>query len=146
MIKDHSTKADAGPKDLKADPDPASRTTILLVDDRDDCRLTTKWFLSSFGFSVESARSAEEALALFNPRVHDAIITDNSMPGMSGSEMAHVIKMRSPLTPVLMYTGHPPEDRSCLDAVLERPTHLLIVKDTLKHILSANAQKAPRTE
>src|SRR5579859_1468057 len=78
--------------------------TILLVDDRDDCRLTTKWFLGSFGFVVETARNAEEALAVFDPRVHDLVITDNSMPGMSGVEMAHVIKLRAPSTPILMCT------------------------------------------
>ncbi len=73
--------------------------TILLVDDLDDCRITTKWLLSNFGFAVESARNAEEALAVFNPAIHDLVLTDNSMPAMSGAELAHIIKMRSPSTP-----------------------------------------------
>src|SRR5690348_14573993 len=68
--------------------------TILLVDEQDECRLTAKWFLGNFGFVVESARSAEEALAVFDSRTHDLVITDNAMPGMSGLEMAHVIKLR----------------------------------------------------
>src|SRR6476620_6842461 len=85
--------------------------TVLLVDDLDDSRVTTKWFLTNFGYAVDSVRSAEEALALFNPKIHDVIVTDNSMPGMSGAEMAHVIKMRSPSTPVLMYSGLPPENQ-----------------------------------
>ena len=115
--------------------DPKLRT-VLLVDDRDDCRLTTKWFLGNFGFVVESARNAEEALAVFNPKLHDLVITDNSMPGMSGVEMAHVIKLRSPLTPVLMYTGHPPDDTSCVDLVFERPTHLLHLKDAAERLIA----------
>ena len=110
--------------------------TILLVDDRDDSRITTKWFLSNFGYGIESVRSAEEALALFDPKHHDLVITDNSMPGMSGAEMAHVIKMRSPSTPVLMYTGMAPEDRSCLDVVIQRPTHLLSLKEAVEKLLS----------
>lgn len=109
--------------------------TILLVDDLDDCRITTKWFLSSVGFSVDSARNAEEALALFNPRIHDVVVTDNSMPGMTGTEMAHIIKLRSPATPVLMYSGQLPEDRSCLDLVLQRPTHLLALKEAVDSLL-----------
>ncbi len=110
--------------------------TILLVDDRDDCRVTTKWFLSNFGYEVDSAPSAEEGLARFDPKVHDLVITDNSMPGMSGVEMAHIIKMRSPGTPVIMYTGEPPEDRACLDMVIKRPTHLLALKEAVQAVLA----------
>ena len=110
--------------------------TILLVDERDDCRLTTKWFLGSFGFVVESARSAEEALAVFDPRIHDLVITDNSMPGMSGVEMAHVIKLRSATTPVLMSACQAPGDTSCIDLVLERPVHLLELKDAAEQLIA----------
>ena len=110
--------------------------TILLVDDSDDLRLTTKWFLSNFGFAVESARSAEEALAMFDPKTHDMIVTDNSMPGMTGVEMAHIIKLRSPSTPVLMCTGRPPEDRSCLDLVIQKPAHMLALKEGVDRLLA----------
>ena len=110
--------------------------TILLVDDQDDCRVTTKWFLANFGYAVDSARGAEEALALFDPKVHDLIVTDNSMPGMTGAELAHIIKLRSPGTPVLMYTALPPEERSCLDAVVQRPTHLLALKEAVDRLLT----------
>ncbi len=111
--------------------------TILLVDDGDDIRVTTRWFLTSFGFAVDAARTAEEALALFNPAIHDVVVTDNSMPGMTGAEMAHVIKMRSSSTPVLMYSGNPPDDRSCLDVVIQRPTHLLTLKEAVDKLLVA---------
>src|SRR5712671_955632 len=112
-----------------------SLKTILLVDDIDDCRITTKWFLTNFGYAVDSVRNAEEALVLFDPGIHDVVITDNSMPGMTGAELAHTIKMRSPSTPVLMYTGSIPEDRSCLDLVIERPSHLLALKEGVEKIL-----------
>ena len=85
--------------------------TILLVDDQDESRITTKWFLGNFGYVVESARSAEEALARFDAKIHDLVITDNWMPGMTGGEMAHVLKMRSPSTPILMHSGQPPSAR-----------------------------------
>jgi CheY-like chemotaxis protein len=110
--------------------------TILLVDDLDEFRVTTKWFLNNFGYTVESVRSAEEALALFNPGTHDVVVTDNSMPGMSGVEMAHIIKLRSPSTPVVMYSGNVPADQSCLDLVIQRPTHLLTLKEGIDKLLS----------
>jgi CheY-like chemotaxis protein len=111
--------------------------TILLVDDRSDCRITTKWFLGSFGYEVDSASSAEDALVLFDPKVHDLVVTDNSMPGMTGVEMAHIIKLRSPSTPVLMFTGNPPDDCSCVDLVLKRPQPLLLLKDAVQTLLEA---------
>jgi CheY-like chemotaxis protein len=110
--------------------------TILLVDDEDGSRITTKWFLTNFGFVVDSAPSAEEALALFDPRIHDAVVTDNSMSGMSGTEMAHVIKLRSPSTPVLMYTGLVPDERSCVDLVVQRPAHMLALKEGVEKLLA----------
>jgi DNA-binding NtrC family response regulator len=110
--------------------------TVLLVDDHDDCRVTTKWFLSNFGFAVDSARNAEEALAIFDPKLHDIVITDNLMPGLKGTEMAHIIKLRSRSTPVVMYTGFPPEDQSCLDVVIERTAHLLVLKEAVEKALA----------
>jgi CheY-like chemotaxis protein len=116
--------------------------TVLLVDDGDETRITTKWFLANFGYAIDAVRSAEEALALFDSTLHDLVITDNRMPGMSGTEMAHIIKLRSPSTPVLMYTGMPPEDQSCVDAVVARPTHLLVLKEAVEKLLSTRNPSA----
>lgn len=110
---------------------------ILLVDDQDVSRVATKWFLNNFGFEVDSARTAEEALALFDVNIHDLIITDNSMPSMSGAELAHIIKLRSPSTPVVMFSGSIPADRSCLDRVIQKPAHLLAVKDAVEELLGS---------
>jgi len=120
---------------------PSSRRTktILLVDDSDDSRVPTKWFLNNFGYAVDSVRSAEEALSLFDPSIHDMVITDNSMPGMTGAEMAHIIKLRSPSTRVVMYSGLPPQDQSCLDLVVQRPTHLLTLKEAVEKLFAAEA-------
>jgi len=124
-----------------------SRTkTILLVDDSDACRITTKWFLTNFGYAVDSVHSAEEALALFDPKIHDLVITDNWMLGMTGAEMAQLIKMRSRSTPVVMYTGSAPEDRSCLDLVIERPAHILAVTEAVERILATPPSAALHTD
>lgn len=110
---------------------------MLLVDDNIDTRLLTKMFLNNFGYEVDSVDSAEEALELFNPNLHNLVLTDNSMPDMTGGEMAHIIKLRSPTTPVLMCTGNPPNDCSAIDLVLEKPTHLLAIKDAVDKLLTA---------
>jgi CheY-like chemotaxis protein len=110
--------------------------TMLLVDDNDDVRVLAKWFFDSLGYIVDTARSAEEALARFDPKTHDLILTDNSMPKMSGAELSHVIKMRSPSTRVVMFTANPPQDRSCIDALVQKPAGLLDVKDAMDKLLA----------
>ena len=110
--------------------------TVLLVDDNDDTRVLTKWFLDNFGYAVDSAQNAEEALSRFNPKIHDLILTDNSMPGMTGVEMVQLIKLRSPSTPAVMYTGNPPPDCSGIDVVILKPTHLLDVKEAMDKLLT----------
>jgi CheY-like chemotaxis protein len=110
--------------------------TVLLVDDNVDTRLLTKMFLNHFGFEVDSVDSANEALKRFDPLVHDLVLTDNSMPGMTGAEMARVIRHRSQSTPILMCTGNPPHDISGIDMVISKPTHLLAIKDAIDKLLA----------
>ena len=107
----------------------------MLVDDNVDTRLLTKMFLNNFGYEVDSADCPGEALSRFNPTVHDLVLTDNSMPGMTGLEMAHIIKLRSPSTPVVMCTGNPPPDASSIDVMIKKPTHLFAIKDALDKLL-----------
>lgn len=109
--------------------------TILLVDDNDDIRVLTKWFFDNVGYVVDTARSAEEALSRFDPKTHDLILTDNSMSGMSGAELAHVIKMRSPSTLIVMFTGNPPHDKACIDSLIPKPASLLDVKEAMDKLL-----------
>jgi CheY-like chemotaxis protein len=113
--------------------------TILLVENRDEVRITTKWFLANFGYIVESTPSAEEALVLFDPKTHDIVVTNDSMPAMNGTEMAHVIKMRSRNTPVLLYTGIAPNDETCVDMVIRQPAHLLALKEGVDKLLTRRA-------
>jgi CheY-like chemotaxis protein len=128
---------DAHKAAVVSDEPPSRLRTVLLVDDAYESRLVTKWFLSYFGYVVDSVRTAEEALGIFDPRIHDAVLTDNSMEMMSGLEMAHIIKLRSPSTPVIMHSTLPPEDRSCLDLVVQKPAHVLDIKEALDRLLAA---------
>jgi CheY-like chemotaxis protein len=84
-------------------PEQASR--ILLVDD--DPRLLTVLSdtLESYGHSVTTAAKGEEAVQMFDPTLHDVVITDLGMPRMNGWEVAERIKAQSPDTPVFLLTG-----------------------------------------
>jgi signal transduction histidine kinase/CheY-like chemotaxis protein len=84
-------------------PEQASR--ILLVDD--DPRLLTALadMLQHYGHAVTTAAKGEEAVQMFDPTLHDVVITDLGMPRMNGWEVAERIKAQSPETPVFLLTG-----------------------------------------
>jgi CheY-like chemotaxis protein/anti-sigma regulatory factor (Ser/Thr protein kinase) len=84
-------------------PEQASR--VLLVDD--DPRLLTVLSdtLQSYGHAVTTASKGEEAVQMFDPTLHDVVITDLGMPRMNGWEVAERIKAQSPDTPVFLLTG-----------------------------------------
>ena len=117
----------------------AHRITLLLVDDNVVCRVVTQRYLERAGYTVEVAVSVEAALAAFDPRLHDLVVTDNDMPGMSGTELAHILKHRSRCTPIVMLTAAPPADRSCIDAVVDKSEHLR----TLAVAIEAFRQEQP---
>jgi len=41
------------------------------------------------------------------------------------------------LTPVLMHTGRSPDDQSCLDFVIQKPAHLLALKEAAERLLAS---------
>lgn len=82
--------------------------TILLVDDEESIRITTQTILSNEGFSVDNASNGMQALELFraNPGKYDVIVTDLTMPRMSGLEMSREIRKSGSETPIILSTGH----------------------------------------
>jgi DNA-binding response OmpR family regulator len=82
-----------------------STKKVLMVDDEEQFRATTKKLLSRRGFETILAGSGEEAIEKLkeNP---DVVILDIKMPGMDGHQTLKEIKKRSPDLPVIMLTGH----------------------------------------
>jgi len=80
---------------------------ILVVDDEEQILAMVKQMLSRFGYHVETCNSSREALNLFrfNPHKFDLIITDMTMPKMTGFELSKKIKSIKPLIPIILCTG-----------------------------------------
>jgi len=126
-----------------AQPSAAGLRCILLVAQEDATRLTAKWALANVGYIADVARSAEEALNLFNPKLHDVVMTADAIPGVTGPELAHIIKLRSPSTAVVLLAGQAaPEDHSCLDAVLENGARAGGLTTALQGLLAEASQDA----
>jgi CheY-like chemotaxis protein len=79
---------------------------ILIIDDEQSVRDTLSRALSFDGHSVVTAASGPEALTLFEPGKFHLVITDFTMPGMTGEQVAAEIKSRAPSQPVVAVTGH----------------------------------------
>ena len=78
---------------------------VLMVDDEDQFRATTKKILSKRGFEALLASNGREAIEMLSQNP-DVVILDIKMPGMDGHEALKEIKKRNPTVPVIMLTGH----------------------------------------
>ena len=83
----------------------SKKITVLMVDDEEKFRSTTKKILNRRGFDTLVAASGEEALAKLKESP-DVVVLDVKMPGMDGHQTLHEIRKRSPAIPVIMLTGH----------------------------------------
>ena len=79
---------------------------ILVVDDEPMVCEAVKMLLEFDGHQVVTAVNGNEALALFDDGRFDVVITDYTMPGMKGDELALALKARLPAQPVIMLTAH----------------------------------------
>jgi CheY-like chemotaxis protein len=80
---------------------------ILYVDDEPPMRDVIARLLSKLGCEVETADSGTAALARLSQAApaFDVIVTDLSMPGMTGSQLARAVKAIAPDLPIIAYTG-----------------------------------------
>ena len=78
---------------------------VLMVDDEEQFRATTKKLLNRRGFETILAGSGEEALDKLKENPH-VVILDIRMPGMDGHQTLKEIKKQNPDLPVIMLTGH----------------------------------------
>ena len=79
---------------------------LLLVDDEEGIRKVLGLALREEGYEVDTAESGAQALELFDRTRHALVITDIKMPGMDGIQLLQEIKRRTPLTEVIIITGH----------------------------------------
>ena len=88
--------------------EPAGRVEhVLLVDDEEGLSFLLKRILGKQGYQVTSYTDPVTALEDFRsrPDAFDVVVTDLSMPGMSGIDLASRILERRPSLPLVMISG-----------------------------------------
>ena len=83
--------------------------TVLLVEDNLHVREFAEHLLADLGYRVLSAESGEEALAMLEREDPDIVFTDVVMPGLSGVDLARILRERRPGLPVVLATGYSAE-------------------------------------
>ncbi|CAB1083431.1 related to two-component system sensory/regulatory protein (Ntr family) [Olavius algarvensis Delta 1 endosymbiont] len=90
------------------EPIPSGSERILFVDDEPALADIGKLTLESLGYKVRTSNSSIEALELFRnqPDAYDLVITDMTMPKMTGDDLARELMTIRPDIPVILCTGY----------------------------------------
>ncbi len=86
---------------------PLGKETILFVDDEETIVHLGKELLSQLGYTVDVYTNSHEALAVFrrNPDRFDLVITDQTMPGLTGEGLSRELLAIRPELPIILCTG-----------------------------------------
>ncbi len=121
---------------------------VLIVDDQEViCELIAEQ-LTGDGHSTASSVRGDEALDLFRTDAFDLVITDQSMPGMSGAQLAGALKLLSPEIPIILLTGFGDEMQATqnrppgVDLVLGKPVSHADLRDAIFQVIKQRDQLA----
>ena len=82
------------------------KQSILVVDDHQVIRDMLENMLSRESYTVHCAVSAEDALKILSQEPIDVVISDEVMPGMTGTQFLAVVRKDYPDTIRIILTGH----------------------------------------
>ncbi|MGP8434895.1 response regulator [Paraburkholderia fungorum] len=87
-------------------PQAGTPARLLLVEDDADSRDALNDLLGALGFDCTAVASAEEALPLVPTQHFDVLLTDLTLPGMSGDNLARAVLGQQPDIRVLLVSGY----------------------------------------
>lgn len=123
-------------------PLPHGHECILFVDDEDAVVRYGREVLTSLGYHPIVCRTAIEALEIFHiePTRFDLLITDRTMPGMSGDRLALECRKRRPDLPVIFCSGS--QGVPSMDDVCQRSVTQCLLKPLTMHELAYAIRRA----
>jgi signal transduction histidine kinase/DNA-binding response OmpR family regulator len=120
----------------------AQPLSILVVEDNQDARTMLAELLLILGHSVEGVGSAEQALEVLSEKRFDILLTDHSLPGMSGLELARTVAARGKGLRIIFSSGYGAPAASGLDfkpAFLPKPFTLAALQKVLEESTCAGS-------
>lgn len=119
---------------------------LLIVDDEPNIRRILQAAFEKSGYATLSAENAAEALRLMGSEPVDVVLTDVTMPGMSGYDLLGEIKAKWPQTPVIIMTAFgtiPQAIQAIRDGAHEFVTKPFDLESLKKVVAGALATPAP---
>jgi signal transduction histidine kinase len=86
---------------------PGGTERVLLIDDEVDIVHVNRLMLERLGYTVSAYSDSHKAVAAFesDPQSIDLLITDMTMPGLTGDLVVRAVHARRPDLPIIMCTG-----------------------------------------
>ena len=112
---------------------------LLLVEDEPALADLLKKYLERLGYQVDACTEAHAALALLDahPEAYAVLITDLSLPDMSGDELMTQSRLRAPHLPGIIASGYPYEPRVAGVEFLQKPFLPNLLAEAVKRALKA---------
>jgi PAS domain S-box-containing protein len=119
--------------------------TVMIVDDERALVALAEEIAAQLGYEAVGFDSSRAALAAFTaqPQRFDAVLTDEAMPDLVGSELAFEIRRLRPEVPIILMSGHGgPQltNRAAeigVNEVLRKPLHRLDLAESLVRVLES---------
>jgi PAS domain S-box-containing protein len=124
-------------------PLPQGQERLLVVEDDTTLARLLQIQLTSLGYTVQVYTSSREALAAFqtSPPAVDLVLTDQTMPYMTGETLVQELRRLRPELPIILFTGYSPlidaaKARALgIDAFLLKPLNTYDLAQTIRHVL-----------
>lgn len=112
----------------------------LVVEDDASIRNLLRDFLAVAGITADLVPCGRDAIETFSAGAYDLVLTDYTMPGMTGLELAHALRRLDPAVPIAIVTGSIMADvigaiRAARFEILAKPFGLAVFKRTVHGML-----------
>lgn len=128
---------------------PKGQEHILLVDDEPSVLELESQMLQFFGYKTTGFAESTKVLHELerNPNKYDLLITDLTMPNLTGMQLAELVRLRYPDLPIIMITGYSEEltedikEKFGIQAILMKPVVANELAKTVRKILDERNRK-----
>jgi len=146
VVEPHVAVAEKQEEVTKAPP--SGQETILFVDDENTVRSLAGNLLQRLGYRVLLARDGREALEIYRQKQSeiDLVLTDLTMPQMSGLELCHALRRLNPQVKIILSSGYhlreedPPAANEENLRTLPKPYRLRDMARVIREVLDGDGQ------
>jgi CheY-like chemotaxis protein len=140
-MNQHSISQEEAPVNLPNQSQAAQPCRILLVDDDPDVRSLNAEMLVRSGYHVDTAGDGVSGWRALKEQRYDILITDNTMPGVTGLELVKKLRSEDMMLAVILASGTAPIEELQhnpwlqIDALLPKPYSVADLMKTVGEVL-----------